>query len=82
MGLVRWSAIVRCKVFFTIKSQCELITMWIFLFIYFFIINLKELKSLQEAKDLRTWLELLKKMEGQLVETNIEVDPTAELAGV
>lgn len=40
------------------------------------------MKSLQEAKDLRTSLELLKKMEGQLVETNIEVDPTAELAGV
>ena len=40
------------------------------------------MKSLQEAKDLRTSLELLKKMEGQLVETDIEVDPTAELAGV
>ncbi len=35
-----------------------------------------------EVKDLRTSLELLKKMEGQLVETDIEVDPAAELAGV
>lgn len=35
-----------------------------------------------EVNDLRTSLELLKKMEGQLVETDIEVDPTAELAGV
>lgn len=34
-----------------------------------------------EVKDLRTSLELLKKMEGQLVETDIEVDPAAELAG-
>ena len=32
-----------------------------------------------EVKDLRTSLELLKKMEGQLVETDIEVDPAAEL---
>ena len=35
-----------------------------------------------EVNDLRTSLELLKKMEGQLVETDIEVDPAAELAGV
>ena len=35
-----------------------------------------------EVNDLRTSLELLKKIEGQLVETDIEVDPAAELAGV
>lgn len=35
-----------------------------------------------EVNDLRTSLELLKKMEEQLVETDIEVDPAAELAGV
>ena len=35
-----------------------------------------------EGNDLRTSLELLKKMKGQLVETDIEVDPAAELAGV
>jgi hypothetical protein len=32
--------------------------------------------------DLRTALEVLREMDGQLVETDIEVDPKAELSGV
>lgn len=35
-----------------------------------------------KVNDLRTALELLKSMPGQLVETDVEVDPSAELAGV
>lgn len=35
-----------------------------------------------EVKDLRTALELLRGMPGQLVETDVEVDPAAELSGV
>ncbi|MGM9602099.1 MAG: UbiD family decarboxylase, partial [Faecousia sp.] len=35
-----------------------------------------------EVKDLRTVLELLRGMPGQLVETDVEVDPAAELSGV
>ena len=35
-----------------------------------------------EVNDLRSSIELLKQMEHQLVETDIEVDPEAELAGV
>lgn len=36
----------------------------------------------QEVIDLRSALELLKTMPGQLVETDVEVDPNAELSGV
>ena len=32
--------------------------------------------------DLRTALEVLKKEPGQLVETNVEADPDAEISGV
>ena len=35
-----------------------------------------------EILDLRTALEVLREMPGQLVETNVEVDPAAELSGV
>ena len=35
-----------------------------------------------EVNDLRSSIELLKQMEHQLVETDIEVNPEAELAGV
>ena len=35
-----------------------------------------------EVKDLRSALELLKNMPGQLIETDVEVDPEAELSGV
>ena len=35
-----------------------------------------------EVNDLRSSIELLKQMEHQLVEPDIEVDPEAELAGV
>ena len=34
------------------------------------------------VNDLRSALEVLRQMDGQLVETDIEVDPEAELAGV
>ena len=34
------------------------------------------------VNDLRSALEVLKQMDAQLVETDIEVDPEAELAGV
>ena len=37
---------------------------------------------MMEVNDLRSSIELLKQMEHQLVETDIEVDPEAELAGV
>mgnify|MGYP000789105663 CR=1 FL=1 len=36
----------------------------------------------KEVRDLRTALEFLDKHEGQLVETDVEVDPINELAGV
>jgi len=35
-----------------------------------------------KVNDLRSALKLLKSMPGQLIETNVEVDPSAELAGV
>ena len=35
-----------------------------------------------EILDLRSTLEVLKKVPGQLVETDVEVDPVAELSGV
>lgn len=35
-----------------------------------------------EVRDLRSALKLLESMDGQLVETDVEVDPMAELAGV
>lgn len=37
---------------------------------------------MQSVNDLRSALALLQSMEGQLVETDVEVDPNAELAGV
>lgn len=37
---------------------------------------------LMKVNDLRSALKLLKSMPGQLIETNVEVDPSAELAGV
>ena len=37
---------------------------------------------MNQVNDLRGALELLKKMPGQLVETDVEVDPAAELSGV
>ena len=36
----------------------------------------------EKVRDLRSALERLKNMPGQLVETDVEVDPMAELAGV
>lgn len=36
----------------------------------------------QKVRDLRSALKLLESMPGQLVETDVEVDPMAELAGV
>lgn len=36
----------------------------------------------KEINDLRSALKLLRTMPGQLVETNVEVDPSAELSGV
>ena len=38
--------------------------------------------SIRVVNDLRSALEVLRQMDGQLVETDIEVDPEAELAGV
>ena len=35
-----------------------------------------------KVRDLRSALERLKKIEGQYIETDVEVDPMAELAGV
>ena len=35
-----------------------------------------------KVRDLRSALKLLKEMPGQLIETDVEVDPMAELAGV
>ena len=35
-----------------------------------------------KVRDLRSALDLLKTMEGQYIETDVEVDPMAELAGV
>lgn len=35
-----------------------------------------------KGNDLRSALELLRTMPGQLVETHVEVDPAAELSGV
>ena len=35
-----------------------------------------------EVNDLRSAIELLESIPGQLVETNVEVDPNAELSGV
>lgn len=35
----------------------------------------------QKVRDLRSALKLLESMPGQLVETDVEVDPMAELAG-
>ena len=35
-----------------------------------------------QVNDLRSAIEVLKQMEDQLIETDIEVDPNAELAGV
>ena len=35
-----------------------------------------------DITDLRSALSLLKELPGQLVETNVEVDPSAELSGV
>lgn len=35
-----------------------------------------------EVIDLRSALELLQSIDGQLVETNVEVDPMGELSGV
>lgn len=37
---------------------------------------------MEKVSDLRSALELLRGMEGQLIETDVEVDPMAELAGV
>lgn len=37
---------------------------------------------MNQVHDLRSALELLKNVEGQLVETNVEVDPDAEISGV
>lgn len=36
----------------------------------------------QKVRDLRSALKLLESMPGQLIETDVEVDPMAELAGV
>ena len=35
-----------------------------------------------QVKDLRSALELLRGVPGQLIETDVEVDPMAQLAGV
>lgn len=37
---------------------------------------------MNHVNDLRSTLEILREMPGQLVETNVEVNPAAELAGV
>lgn len=37
---------------------------------------------MSKINDLRSALELLKTMENQLIETDVEVDPMAELSGV
>ena len=37
---------------------------------------------MNQVNDLRSALELLRSMPGQLVETHVEVDPEAELSGV
>ena len=37
---------------------------------------------MEQVHDLRSTLALLRQLPGQLVETDVEVDPTAELSGV
>lgn len=42
----------------------------------------KEMRMKTQVKDLRSALELLRGVPGQLIETDVEVDPMAQLAGV
>lgn len=42
----------------------------------------KDVKDIKNVRDLRSALELLKTIPGELVETDVEVDPQAELSGV
>ena len=42
----------------------------------------KDVKNTKDVRDLRSALELLRTIPGELVETDVEVDPQAELSGV
>ena len=42
----------------------------------------KDVKDIKNVRDLRSALELLRTIPGELVETDVEVDPQAELSGV